>query len=145
MITSEHGLEAIEQFEGKRLKAYLDSVNIPTIGVGHTGPDVYIGQTITEAECRALLREDVQEAEDSVNACVKVPLTQDQFDALVSFVFNVGGGAFKGSTLLKKLNAGDYEGAANQFQRWSKAGGKDLPGLLKRRMAEANIFRSEYA
>lgn len=145
MNTSDKGLDYIVQFEGRRLSAYLDSVNIPTIGVGHTGPDVYMGQTITDMECMELLREDVREAEQAINAAVKVPLTQEQFDALVSFVFNVGGGAFKGSTMLKLLNAGEYEKAASQFHRWNKAGGRELIGLTKRRMAEADIFRNEHA
>lgn len=145
MITSDKGLDYIVQFEGKRLSAYLDSVNIPTIGVGHTGPDVFMGQTITDVECLELLREDVREAEACINAAVKVPLTQDQFDALVSFVFNVGAGAFKGSTMLKLLNAGEYDKAASQFHRWNKAAGRELIGLTKRRMAEADIFRNEHA
>ena len=143
MKTSERGLALIEKFEGKRLTSYADSVGIPTIGVGHTGPEVCLGQSITDDECRALLRSDVSEAEDAVNGCVTAVLNQDQFDALVSFTFNLGGGALKGSTLLRMLNAGQYEDASDQFKRWDKAGGKELPGLLKRRLAEAALFRGE--
>jgi lysozyme len=143
MNTSDKGLALISQLEGVRLTAYRDSVGIATIGVGHTGPDVYMGQTITADECTALLRADVQTAEDAVTQLVNVALTQDQFDALVSFVFNLGQGNFEQSTLLKKINASDFDGAANQFQFWDKAGGHELPGLLKRRLAEASLFRGE--
>jgi len=144
MNISDNGLALIESFEGKRLTAYLDSVKIPTIGVGHTGPEVCLGQTITDAECLDLLRGDVKEAEDAVNESVTAVLNQAQFDALVSLVFNIGAGAFKDSTLLRMLNAGQYEAAADQFQRWDRAGGRELPGLLKRRLAEADVFRGEY-
>jgi lysozyme len=144
MNTSDKGAEFITQHEGERLKAYRDVAGILTIGVGHTG-DVEEGDTITKEQSRELLLGDLSEAEDAVNAYVKVELNQNQYDALVSFVFNVGAGNFKSSTLLKKLNAGDYEGAAGQFERWDMAGGRHIPGLLKRRHAEAALFQSEYA
>lgn len=144
MKTSQHGLEFITDHEGTVLHTYKDAVGILTIGVGHTGPDVKAGMTISRERAMELLADDVYEAEHSVNTLVRVPLNQNQFDALVSFVFNVGGSAFGKSTLLKKLNAGDYEGASKEFSRWNKAGGRELLGLTKRRLAEARLFNSEY-
>lgn len=144
MKTSQHGLEFITDHEGTVLRTYKDAVGILTIGVGHTGPDVKAGMTISREQAMELLADDVYEAEHSVNTLVRVPLNQNQFDALVSFVFNVGGTAFSKSTLLKKLNAGDYEGASKEFSRWNKAGGRELLGLTKRRLAEARLFNSEY-
>lgn len=144
MNISENGLKFIEDHEGKRLTAYLDSVGIPTIGVGHTGSEVALGQTITDEECLARLRADCAIAEAAVNDAVTAVLNQDQFDALVSLTFNIGAHAFKESTLLKMLNAGQYEDAAGQFCRWDKAGGREIPGLLKRRLAEADLFNGEY-
>ena len=111
-----------------------------TIGYGHTGSDVSIGQTITEVQGRDILRRDLATAEGDVTGAVKVPLTQNQFDALVSFVFNVGGSNFRKSTLLKKLNARDFAGAAQQFAVWNKSKGQVLAGLSKRRAAEAALF-----
>jgi lysozyme len=143
MNISDRGIKFIQECEGVRLNAYLDSIGIPTIGVGHTGPEVCMGQTITPDECSALLRTDLAKAEDAVNFMVKVDINQDQFDALVSFAFNVGIGALGKSTLLRKLNAGDYAGAAAEFLRWDQAGGKHIPGLLKRRHAESALFQSE--
>ena len=144
MEISQKGLDFIKQFEGVRKKAYLDSVNIPTIGVGHTGPDVEMGMEITDKQVDEYLQEDVKEAEDAVNKLVKIDLTQDQFDALVSFTFNLGAGSLQQSTLLKKVNAGDTEGAAQEFQRWNRAGGKVLVGLTKRRLGEADLFLGEW-
>jgi lysozyme len=143
MITSEEGLRAIMEHEGVRLTAYPDpgTGGDPwTIGVGHTGPEVVHGMTITREEAMSLLAQDVKTAEKCVTANVRVGLTQSQFDALVSFVFNVGCGAFKGSTLLKKLNADDEQGAADEFLRWNKAAGRVLPGLTARREAEREMF-----
>ena len=145
MNISDKGLALIEHLEGKRLTTYLDVVGIPTIGVGHTGPEVALGMVITDEQCREFLRDDVADAEACINDAVKVDLTQDQFDSLCSFVFNVGRRAFRESTMLKLINAGDYEGAARQFDRWDRAGGREIPGLLKRRIAEANHFKGEYA
>jgi lysozyme len=135
------GLALTQSSEGCRLTAYQDSVGVWTIGYGHTGPDVYKGLTITQNEATALLLKDVQTAADCVNRLVTVPLSQEEFDALVDFVFNIGTGHFSTSTLLRLLNTGDYEGAANEFTKWSKAGGVVLAGLLKRRQAEADLFR----
>ncbi len=136
-----NGLALTEQFEGCKLTAYQDSVGVWTIGYGHTGPDVYKGLTISQDEATALLLKDVATAAGCVNRLVTVPLTQDEFDALVDFVFNLGAGNFSTSTLLRDLNAGDFNGAAGQFEKWDRAGGVVLAGLLRRRQAEANLFR----
>lgn len=142
MITSEEGKEDIKDYEGVRTKAYLDTGGVPTNGVGHTGPDVHMGQEVSMDQVNAWLTEDLKEAEDAVNRLVKVPLTQGQFDALVSFTFNLGEEQLKKSTLLRKLNGGDYSGAANEFKRWVYDDGVIQPGLVKRRYGEANRFRS---
>lgn len=139
---SPHGAEMIGGFEGLRLTAYRDAVGVLTIGYGHTGADVKPGQRISTATALALLRRDAQSAEAAVERAVKVPLTQGQFDALVSLTFNIGGGALASSTLVRKLNAGDVKGAANQFLRWDKAGGRTLLGLSRRRRAERALFLS---
>jgi lysozyme len=131
--------EIIKQFEGLRLEAYKCPADVWTIGYGHTNK-VKQGDVITEGEADILLALDVQEAERAVSSYVDVDINQNQFDALVSFVYNLGAGNFKSSTLLKKLNQGDYLGAANEFHRWNKAGGKVLRGLVLRREAEANLF-----
>ncbi|CAI1079295.1 Phage-related lysozyme (muraminidase) [Serratia entomophila] len=139
MIIDVNGLKLIKHFEGLRLRAYQCSANVWSIGYGHTagvGPD----DVITEGQAISFLRQDVAESERAVNQYVHVPLTQNQFDALVSFVFNLGVGNFRTSTLLKKLNAGDYDGAAQEFGRWIHAGGKALPGLVRRREAESALF-----
>ncbi len=140
---SKSGLALTEQFEGLRLTAYQDSVGVWTIGYGHTGPDVYPGLTITQIEAETLLLKDVSTAAGSVNRLVTVPIDQDEFDALVDFVFNLGTAAFAGSTLLRDLNASNLAGAAAQFQNWDHAGGRVLAGLLQRRLAEAKLFQSD--
>lgn len=134
------GIDLVKASEGLRLKAYRDPVGILTIGYGHTGSDVREGQTLSEQEAVQLLMDDVRFAEVAVKAYVNVPISQNQYDALVDFTFNCGVGALRSSTLLKKLNAGDYIGAGQEFQRWNKAGGKVLPGLTKRRASEAALF-----
>jgi len=136
------GLALTEQFEGCRLAAYQDQVGVWTIGYGHTGADVTPGLTITPAQAQAMLLKDVGSAVDCVNNSVQVKLTQAEFDALVDFVFNVGAGAFKSSRMLRALNAGDFAGAASQFVLWDHAGGVAVPGLLRRRQAEAALFSS---
>jgi len=135
--------DLIKEAEGLELKAYLCPANVWTIGYGHTGDDVWPGLVITLAEAEALLTKDLKRFEGYIDKYVKVPLTQNQFDALVSFVYNIGAQAFIESTLLKKLNAGDYEGAAAQFPRWNKAKGKVLAGLVKRREKELKLFKGE--
>ncbi len=118
MKTSQEGLVKLEQREGKRNKAYLDTKGIPTIGVGHTSPNIYIGLVWTDQQITDALRDDIKVTEDAINKYVKVPLEQHQFDALVSFVFNIGIGAFIRSTLLKRLNNKDYAGADAAFDMW---------------------------
>ena len=143
---NERGLKLVEEFEGLSLKAYKDEVGVWTIGWGHTGLQhndgtVYKGRTITRTEAVQLLRYDMHKNEASVSALIKVPLSDDEFAALVSFQFNTGG--LRNSTLLRKLNKGDYEGAAGQFGRWIYAGGKALRGLVRRRASERNLFLGE--
>ena len=140
--TSEYGVTLIQHYEGLRLKAYFCPGNVWTIGYGHT-KGVQEGDRITEAEADRLLRIDLDEYEEAVNNLVDVDLNQNQFDALVSFTFNLGAGNLKRSTLLKKLNAGDYHGAAEEFPRWNKSNGRVLPGLVKRRSAERLLFLGE--
>jgi lysozyme len=139
MECSQSGLDLIKSFESCRLEAYLDSRGIPTLGFGHTF-GVRLGLQCTQEQADAWLLEDVQSAVDSVNRLVKVPLTQGQMDALVSFVYNCGSGNFAGSTLLKLLNSGDYDGCAGQFTRWDLSGGNVVAGLLRRREAEREEF-----
>lgn len=146
MTTSQAGRKAIKQREGEVLTAYLDSVGILTIGVGHTSaagaPVVTKGMKITAAESDEILSRDLKTFEKGVRDAVKVPLSQNEFDALVSLAFNIGVGAFSKSTLVKKLNAGDKIGAADQFLVWNKAGGKALKGLTTRRQSERDQFLS---
>jgi lysozyme len=142
MQYSKNGLALTEQFEGCRLISYQDSVGVWTIGYGHTR-GVYRGQVCTQAQAEEWLLEDVQIAVNTVNTHVKRAITQAEFDALVDFTFNLGSGSFTGSTLLKLVNIGDLEGAANQFEKWDKAGGRVVAGLLRRRQAEEAEFRSE--
>jgi lysozyme len=139
MKISPDGLTLIKTFEGLKLTAYLCPAGVPTIGYGTTA-GVTLGQAITAAEAERLLREDVAAFERGVSEAVKVPLEQHEFDALVSFAYNVGLGAFRTSTLLRLLNRGDKESAAKQFDRWNKANGKPLAGLTRRRAAERKLF-----
>lgn len=133
------GLELVKQFEGLRLSAYICPAGVPTIGYGST-KGVKMGDCITKAEAEALLIQDLERFEKAVNKAVKVPLTANQFSALVCFAFNVGIGAFQDSTLLRVLNQSDYAAAANELLRWNKGGGKVLPGLTRRRQAERALF-----
>lgn len=142
LLVSDVWRNIVTNFEGLRLKAYQDSVGVWTIGYGHT-LGVKPGQTITEERAIELLYKDVERFERSVNRLIDVPLTQYQFDALVSFSFNVGGHALKTSTLRKVLNQGNYDGAAKQFERWVFAGEQKLRGLVRRRRAEAALFRGQ--
>lgn len=137
---NEAGLELVKVYEGLRLKAYQDSVGVWTIGYGST-KGVKPGDVITDEQAEALLRRDLAEAEAAVTRLVKHDLTDNQFAALVSFVFNLGSGNFSMSTLLKKINSGDMAGAAKEFKRWNRAGKKVLAGLVRRRDAEAALFQ----
>ena len=124
------------------LEAYQDSVGVWTIGYGHT-KGVYEGMTITQDEAEQMLLEELVEYEGYVERYVKVPLNQEQFDALVVWVYNLGPTNFKNSTLLKRLNESNFEDVPNQIKRWDKAGGQQLAGLTKRRAAEARHFEGE--
>ena len=141
-MISDKGIALIQEFEGLRLEAYPDpgTGGEPwTIGIGHTG-GVKQGDTCTAEEADAWLREDCTDAELCIDDHVDVALTQNQRDALISFVFNLGCPNFRSSTLLKLLNAGNYNAAAQQFQRWDRAAGREMAGLLRRRKAEAELF-----
>ena len=129
------GVAGMVAHEGMKRVAYVDPVGVVTVCAGHT-KTAKLGQVKTEAECAELLKQDVKHAEDAVKRLVKVPLTQPQFDSLVSFTFNVGETALSKSTLLKKVNAFDCWGAGAEFDKWTYAGGKQLPGLVKRRADE---------
>lgn len=139
MRTSQKGIDLIKKFEGCRLEAYKCPAGIWTIGYGHT-KGVKDGQIITQEQAEEFLREDLRIFEQAVESCVKVPLSQNQFDALVSFCYNCGSGALKTSTLLRLLNEGKYKDASEQFLRWNKAGGKVLAGLTRRREEERELF-----
>jgi lysozyme len=131
--------DLIKEFEGERLTAYLDGKGVPTIGIGHT-KGVKLGQVITKEQSKAFFIEDTKNALSDVLRLVKVPLEQGQLDALVSFTFNLGGRQLSTSTLLKKLNKGDYKGAANEFPRWKYDNGEVQRGLVRRRDAEMKLF-----
>lgn len=142
MEYSKSGFALTKGFESCCLTAYQDVKGIWTIGWGHTGTDVREGLTITQNQADALLMQDMQVAVNHVNHLVTVQLTQGEFDALVDFVYNVGGGNFADSTMLRYLNAGNYTGAAGEFERWSLSGGKQVAGLLRRRQAEEQEFNA---
>lgn len=145
MKTSDKGLSLIQQFEGFRAKPYKCPAGVPTIGYGATYyPDgrrvTMADKPVSEADATTMLRAMLTSYEAGVDRYVSVPLTQGQFDALVSFAYNLGLSALKSSTLLRLLNLRDYAGAAAQFGRWNRAGGKVLPGLTRRREAERQMF-----
>lgn len=144
MNTSQTGINLIKGFEGKRLSAYDDGVGVWTIGYGTikypNGIRVKKGDTCTDAQAESYLKNDLVKFESAINRLVKAPLNQNQFDALSSFTYNLGETNLSKSTLLKKLNAKDYAGAADQFLVWNKAGGKVMNGLVRRREAERNLF-----
>jgi lysozyme len=141
MNISEQGLELIRQHEGCRFTAYRDSVGMLTIGYGHT-KGVQENDTCTAEQAAAWLSEDVKTAENCVNSAVSVEVTHGEFDALVSFTFNLGCAALRNSTLLRKLNAEDFEGAAAEFHKWNHANGVVLAGLTARREAEREMFEA---
>lgn len=139
MRTSQKGIDLIKSFEGLRLKSYQDSVGVWTIGYGTTrgiGP----GMSITTEQAERMLMNDIARFEPELDKQAKVSLSQSQWDALMSFIYNLGSANLGSSTLLKLLNSGDYAGAAEQFPRWNKAGGQVLAGLTKRRAAERAMF-----
>lgn len=140
MKLSENGKQFIVKEEGLRLKAYKCQAGVWTIGVGHVDPTVVEGKVITKEEAMQLFDTDIARFDDAVNKYVLVGLEQHEHDALVSFTFNVGVGAFKSSTLLKKLNEGNKTDTMLQFLRWTKAGGKTIPVLVGRRERESKLF-----
>ena len=147
MKISEKGLGLIKEFEGLVLKPYKDAVGIPTIGYGNPyyedGRKVSLSDpAITEERATELLKMVVKRYEDAINRYVQVPITQNQFDALVSFAYNIGNENVRKSTLMKLLNRKQYTEAADQLLRWNKAGGKTLKGLTRRRQAERTLFLS---
>ncbi len=141
---SDSGVDLIRSFESLELKAYDDGVGVPTIGYGTTiypnGKRVQYGDTCTIEQAKSFMKYDLKRFTEAVNGSVKVQVNQNQFDALVSLTYNIGISAFNGSTLLKKLNASDYKGAAAQFDVWNKAGGKVMRGLTNRRAKERKLF-----
>lgn len=139
MMISNNGIDLIKQFESLRLKAYLCPAGKWTIGYGHTR-NVKEGDVINSDTAEKLLRADLVGFEKDVNRLIKVNVTQNQFDALISLVFNIGARAFSTSTLLRLLNQGEYTAAANQFIRWKTSNGKELLGLVRRRRAEMELF-----
>ena len=133
------GLALIKKFEGCELEAYKCPAGVWTIGYGHI-KGVQEGDVITEQQADDMLVEELEEYENYIHNLVNCPLNQNQFDALVSWVYNLGSSNLQASTLLKVLNAGDYAGVPAQMLRWNKAGGKVLEGLTRRRQAEADLF-----
>lgn len=141
MKTNDAGIELIKSFEGLRLKSYQDIVGIWTIGFGTTGPEIVKGLEWTEQQCVDRLKKDLQKFEKAILAAVKVPMTSNEFAALVCWTYNVGSGAMSGSTLVKLLNKDTPKTeVADQFMRWNKAGGKEVAGLTRRRKAEQELF-----
>ena len=159
MKTSETGLALVRGFEGLRLAGYLDAVKIPTIGWGHTEmaggviryedgtttTKVIVGKRISEAEAKRLKAQDMGQFERGVEKALTRKPSQYQFDAMVALAFNIGVGAFAKSSVCRKFNAGDIQGAANAFLMWTKAGGQVLKGLVRRREAERALFLGDIA
>lgn len=145
MQISNNGITFIKREEGEKLTGYADTRGIPTVGVGHTGhvngKPVTVGMKITAEQSSALLKGDLAWVEGTIKSYVKSPLTQNQYDALCSFVFNIGATQFKGSTMLKLLNLANYKGAADEFPKWKKSG-NDPDILLPRRQRERALFLS---
>jgi lysozyme len=142
MKMSQEGIDALlKKFEGCKLKAYRCPANVCTIGYGHTSaagaPEVHDGMTITQKDADDILRRDLVKYETAVFGMVQQPLSQHQFDVLVDFAYNAGVGALKSSTLLKKVNAAQFDDVPAELMKWTKGGGKVLPGLVKRRQAES--------
>jgi lysozyme len=144
MIISSVGIQLITSFEDLKLKAYDDGVGVWTIGYGTTiytnGVAVKKGDSCTLEQAKSSFQHDLRRFQTAVNDAVNIPLSQNQFDALVSLAYNIGTNAFKTSTLVKYLNALDYKAAADQFLVWNKAGGSVLKGLVRRREAERALF-----
>lgn len=141
MRTSQVGVDLIKRWEGLRLTGYLCPAGVPTVGYGSTGPDVTVGMKITEAEAEARLKKHLEVLENGLRDLIRVPVNQNEFDALVSFAYNVGSTAFRRSTLLRLLNDGaDRKVVAAEFPRWNKVDGKPVGGLTNRREDERKLF-----
>jgi lysozyme len=134
-------VDLVKSFEGFSATAYLCPAGVPTVGYGST-ENVDMGDEVTEVEAECMLMEDLIEASVAIDQLVDVPLNQNQYDALTSLVYNIGRDAFRNSTLLKLLNSGEYEGAAAQFARWNRGGGRVLAGLTRRREEERKVFEA---
>lgn len=134
----------VQKYEGTVLRSYRDPVGIITACTGHTGPELKMGQAYTRQQCEEMLYKDLAIHADALS-CIRQPLTDGQRAAFVSFAFNVGEGAFCSSTLVRKANAGDIDGACAELSRWTYAGGKQLPGLIKRRAAERQLCEAGLA
>jgi lysozyme len=149
MNTNKAGLDLIKSFEGLRLETYKCSAGVDTIGYGHTSmagePKVTPGMKITEAEAEEILARDLGKYEAAVDKAVTVEPTPNQFAAMVSLCYNIGPGNFAKSSVVRKLNAGDVDGAAQSFLMWNKAAGKVLAGLTRRREAEKKLFLTKDA
>lgn len=130
----------VKKYEGCKLEAYKCPAGVWTIGVGHTGSDVHEGLKWTQAQADEALNKDLLRALNDARKGIDVGLNDKQMAAIVSFVFNLGIGNFRNSTLLKKINKGDFLGASKEFGKWTYAAGKQLPGLVARREAEAKLF-----
>ena len=140
MKTSQNGIELIKKFEGCRLETYICPAGVFTIGYGHIGADVKSGMKITQKEAETILKNDLKTFEKGVQRIIKKELTQNQFDALVSFAYNLGLENLKKSTLAKFINQGKFKEASSQFERWVYANGVKLNGLIRRRKAEKDLF-----
>ena len=140
--TSEEGVALIKKFEGCELEAYRCSADVPTIGYGHT-KNVSDGDTCTAQEAEDMLKKDLEEFEFYVNDLVEQDLKQNEFDALVAWTFNLGPTNLRTSTMLKRLNEGDFDEVPYEMRRWNKAGGQVLDGLVRRIEAEALLFQGK--
>jgi len=147
MKTSQRGIDLLKESEGLRLKAYQCSAGVWTVGFGTTNAtgliDIKRDTVITKPQAEELLKRSLRSYEDAVNDYVKVPLNQSQYDSLVNFIYNIGEGAFKKSTLLKKLNRGGYASIPSEMMRWNKVGGKVNRGLVNRRTKEAALWSED--
>jgi lysozyme len=139
MVVNERGIDIIKEFEGLRLTSYLCPAKVWTIGYGHTGPDVYGGLAISQQTSEDLLRGDLLYFEHGVDSLIETA-TENEFSAMVSLAFNIGIGNFKTSSVLKYHNLGKRAQAANSFLLWIKGGGRELPGLVRRRIAERSLY-----
>lgn len=142
MNVSGAGVDLIKKFEDCSLDAYLDMVGVVTIGWGTTGPDIHMGLSWTQEDCDKVLLADLDHFASQISKLITAQVNQNQFDACCSFTYNLGVGAFRSSTLLKLINQNAFLEAASEFHKWDHAGGREVPGLLKRRLAEKTLFLS---